>query len=153
MSRNLGASASRNPQGLPRPVQDCFTAIRKHNRMPHTKTTIGVCIKCQFFNVPEKLHMHWHVNTIHKLLYVSALLECHHQALLISVKVVPFELVRDCLSILFTFQCIRGWFDKMYFASCTVCTIVKKSQFSFKICPPDSSTAHYIHQSVTNVAV
>jgi hypothetical protein len=39
--------------------------------------------------------MHWNVNTTHLLLHVSALVERHHQGVLVSVKVVSFELVRN----------------------------------------------------------
>jgi len=34
--------------------RDCFTVIRKHNRMPHTKTTFGVCITVSIFQFLRK---------------------------------------------------------------------------------------------------
>jgi hypothetical protein len=31
--------------------------------------------------------------------------------------------VEDCVSVVFIFQCMLGWLDKLNFASCTVCTV------------------------------
>ena len=114
-------------RAYPGMYRDCFTSIENTTGCHTPRLRLGSVhlLQCSFFNFSEKIYMHWNVNTIHKLLYVSALLESHHQVVFVSVKVVPFELVRDCLSILFPFQCIKGWLDKMYFASCTVRTILK----------------------------
>jgi hypothetical protein len=143
LSRNLGATSSWNPQSLPRPVQGLLTAIRKHNRMPHTKTTIGVCITVSIFKFLTK---------------TSNALKFEHDIqtpIRFGTSWVPSSgspyISEGCalrigprLSIFSTFQCIRVWCYKMYFTLRTVRTILKKSSFSFKIFPPDSSVAHYI---------
>ena len=63
---------------------------------------------------------HQNVNMVHNPLNVLGLIECHHQ----DSEVVSKH-VGDCVSTVFTFQCMWVWFDKLCFATCMVHTILK----------------------------
>ena len=60
-----------------------------------------------------------------------------------GTKEVPKH-VGDCVPIVFAFQCLYGWFDKLNFASCFVRTILKQtllwsSKIEIRDCPITSS--------------
>jgi hypothetical protein len=81
---------------------------------------------------------------VHNLLHVSILLEDNRQGAPDNgTKEVP-KRVGDCVSVVFVFQCMYGWFDKLNFASCLLRTLLKQalllsSKFEIRNCPVTSS--------------
>jgi hypothetical protein len=69
------------------------------------------------FNLSNQSYMHWNVNMIHNLLYVLALLKClswlNSRGSSWGGTQKLLKHVGNCVSIVFTFQCTLGWFDKV----------------------------------------